>query len=972
MDHALRRDNSSNMELRENDNIEVECIINPGKVSKHGFNNVIQYCRSVLPLSNFKTIDVLSINFAYKNNSYRIDISGIHNISKYCKTNSLVEISPQNVTIISKKPVVNMPPVLLTDYDIKVNIKEEKNIDDEQIIKDLHKHLGNIPKYFRLKKRFSFTTTDDPFRYDLTIVKSSKVTSTSFVMSQTARSQEQYEVEIEMENTKVIKSKKPSKTIVEQMLSLCANTLCAMREEDYILGATERKDVRKEYDKLCGFKQDMPSYKAFIGPMPITLEKKNLIHNDPSSILTDYTVTDKADGERRLLYFTPKGYAYLIDRNMEITKTGIHQIEVANTIVDGEYITRSIADTRIKEYAIFDVYYFKGQPVFQYPLITTEEKKEEDSRMNFMKKMAETKFHGDTDGEDGFKLNVKEFDFKNILVDCANILKKKEQGRYRYKIDGLIFTPKSLCVGGVYTDECKPKLGGTWIKTFKWKPPEDNSIDFMVKVQKHENGKDMIVVREDGREYKVFNLFVAYDLISSEKLTVDKFSNLYHNFLKQKGQNNQSQVNTRQLRLFDPGVEDSQYSFIPLNDQKVSICQNRDVVFDGAIVEFTYNNDEWKALRVRKDKTMPNAYNVAMNVWNSMTDEVTTEMITGKSEVKVDSVAPDEDVYYNRIAEREQSSSKPMLSFHNYWVKDRSLIGKLKGKSTSVLDMACGKGNDLYKLLNNGFKVIVGVDKSEDNITNNKDGAYNRVLNCLTQNTLIGREHNIMYLPIDCSKLIDIQFIDKLSDEKVKQKAKDLWLNKDGLLNKGVDVVLCNFAIHYFFENKTTLSNFIKNVSNALRRGGYFVGTCLDGKTVHELFEEQKQDKVEGRVNQTRPIWSLEKAYGEKVFDTKNTQNNYGLKIKVYIETINREMEEYLVDYELLKTELAAEGIYPLTEKESAELKISGSSSTFKKLYETMERHGNPNNKSVQEALKMTHEQKQYSFMNRWFIFRKR
>ena len=52
------------------------------------------------------------------------------------------------------------------------------------------------------------------------------------------------------------------------------------------------------------------------------------------------------------------------------------------------------------------------------------------------------------------------------------------------------------------------------------------------------------------------------------------------------------------------------------------------------------------------------------------------------------------------------------------------------------------------------------------------------------------------------------------------------------------DVVSSQFAIHYFFENKTSLGNFLQNVSDNLKTGGYFIGTCFDGKRVFDSLSD--------------------------------------------------------------------------------------------------------------------------------------
>ena len=69
----------------------------------------------------------------------------------------------------------------------------------------------------------------------------------------------------------------------------------------------------------------------------------------------------------------------------------------------------------------------------------------------------------------------------------------------------------------------------------------------------------------------------------------------------------------------------------------------------------------------------------------------------------------------------------------------------------------------------------------------------------------------------------------------------------NGICEEGFDVMSCQFAIHYLIDNMEKLSNLIQNISSNLKSGGYFIGTCFDGKT---LFEELKQNnKLESKDN---------------------------------------------------------------------------------------------------------------------------
>ena len=107
-----------------------------------------------------------------------------------------------------------------------------------------------------------------------------------------------------------------------------------------------------------------------------------------------------------------------------------------------------------------------------------------------------------------------------MLKRTKNIL--NNQKSYKYRIDGLIFLPLSFAVKAKNVYDKPDYIGGTWNHNFKWKPPEENTIDFQVKYVKEKVGtrvKDkeipFIVKDNTGSEtiykYKQLQLLVGFD-----------------------------------------------------------------------------------------------------------------------------------------------------------------------------------------------------------------------------------------------------------------------------------------------------------------------------------------------------------------------------------------------------------------------------------------------------------------------------
>ena len=75
----------------------------------------------------------------------------------------------------------------------------------------------------------------------------------------------------------------------------------------------------------------------------------------------------------------------------------------------------------------------------------------------------------------------------NLREEMKYLRRQKSYGIHGKKItfesDGLIFTPIL---------EHYQKRGGSWFSLFKWKPAELNSIDFLIKIVKNDDGQDEI------------------------------------------------------------------------------------------------------------------------------------------------------------------------------------------------------------------------------------------------------------------------------------------------------------------------------------------------------------------------------------------------------------------------------------------------------------------------------------------------
>jgi len=119
-------------------------------------------------------------------------------------------------------------------------------------------------------------------------------------------------------------------------------------------------------------------------------------------------------------------------------------------------------------------------------------------------------------------------------------------------------------------------------------------------------------------------------------------------------------------------------------------------------------------------------------------------------------------------------------------------------------------------------------------------------------------------------------------------------------------------------------------------------------------------------------MWDIKKMYESEEF--LDDESSLGYKIDVYQESINKTFSEYLVNFEFLIKTLEHYGFVPLNKFEAKKMGFNESIGSFKSLFNLMEEdvhHRKIKSKDIGEALKMSVKEKQISFLNNYFIFKK-
>jgi SAM-dependent methyltransferase len=708
------------------------------------------------------------------------------------------------------------PAVGIAEYKLRFNMKSEVSIPIAEALQAaaMATHAGTSRTY-RLKKRYSFFPKVDgkkdpnsAIRIDLTAVRQLTSTATSTpTFAQVARAPERYEVEVECVDRVGKDALQPPDDLAREMLSHFSVILKVLDDTDEVMSVSECKAVLAEYGDL------VQQHNRFVGPKPVTLERKHLFGaqcaaaDPPQGIpcaTHDYTVTDKADGERRMMFVSTARRVYTINDRLVVRDTGLSTKRLARCLLDGEFLP----DGR---YLVFDAYHVSGQDVRDLPLMLPSKDNEDDaiSSKTTTRRRKATKNGGGGDGDgdattsryssrldvarrvvDDIELDqpgqvaVKEFrragSDRALSEACRHLLLRRDTGRSRYHVDGLILTPATTPV---------PKAGGTWSVVLKWKPPDQNTIDFQVRLRPP--GENLALSAGGGEAYAIADLLVGQDPWLATPLTaLEYLSGRAAERLRRMRPNSYEAVEFAPPASLPLPPEDAAASDAAATSQQLPAlhvaflalassgknprCANGDEIVDGSVVEFAYDSSptaartqprpaRWRPLRVRWDKveaqlrtggvTANNATN-AYSVWASIVRPITEETLQDPqkiaearaafmaenaegAEAATNDSEPQDDAYYvAQIRGNEDGDTGAMRRFHNHWVKRTSLLMRFpasKGLGRSVFDFGCGRGGDLGKWLEMGSTRVVGIDKYANGLYDpslkaKQGGAYVRLM----------------------------------------------------------------------------------------------------------------------------------------------------------------------------------------------------------------------------------------------------
>ena len=1029
------------------------------KINIVQYHNVIQQLKSIGFIFGEQTHALkMQSEFIDQKTGYsrisniRTEIYGLQNIREFCLSNSITKEDKvkQGIQFLQKSThkIINedgssktLFPANYNDFNFRLSLARERKLKyGDGLVKQLVNDWNDKKKIYRLVNRISGSHYKYPgIKVDLSVTKSSLKNKKGSMIpfynvsdSKVFDSVEHYEIEIEY-NKELGGFGTNATKALKDVKSTITNILRGLQQTHYPVSYNEIDDVLDQYMRILHPK-DKPQRrvypKDFVGPSSISLEMKNIVPISKDSnipnIYQPYTVTDKADGLRKLLFVHKNGKIYMIDTNMGVQFTGLktESIEHVNSILDGEHVLFDKNGMPLDLYASFDIYYINGEDkrdltFVKRPASEDEEEDDESSnRLDLLSKFISTLKPKSVSETNVLNIEMKSFvyssgksDTASIFDACKLIMEKTENGYFRYETDGLIFTPAHTGVSSDKVGEILSPVKRTWYASFKWKPPEYNTVDFLATTMKADNGKDKISsVYESGvsmdtldssNQYKTLVLRVGFD--EARHGYINPCNDVYEDKLP-KADDIDDTEGYKPMPFYptNPSSNNAYLCNIQLhkiksNTGEMYVEDKTQVFEDNTIVEFRYDGTKpegwrWIPIKVRYDKTAElkaglknfgNAYHVANSVWQSIHNPISIVMLTTGQNIPKE--LADDDVYYNFTG---RSVTRALRDFHNLYVK-RKLVFSTTRPGQTLYDLAVGKGGDFPKWIASKLKFVFGVDISKDNIFNRLDGACARFLNYRKQYSNMPKA-----LFLQANSGADIVSGNACFSEKGKQIVsavfgkgpKDRRLLGDGVYNaygigrEGFDVVSCQFALHYFFQNSEMLHHFLKNVSDGCKVGGYFIGTCYDGKKIFNLLKDKKENESHVAYKNGKKIWELVKKYDSDEFENDVTCLGYG--ISVYQETINKYFMEYLVNFDYLNLMMEQYGFQVLSKEEAAGLKLPSGQGSFEDLYlemkkqvarEKRKKFKGPSELEIGDSLMLdkSKEERQISFLNNYFVFKK-
>jgi SAM-dependent methyltransferase len=292
---------------------------------------------------------------------------------------------------------------------------------------------------------------------------------------------------------------------------------------------------------------------------------------------------------------------------------------------------------------------------------------------------------------------------------------------------------------------------------------------------------------------------------------------------------------------------------------------------NGEVGEFKYVDEKWVMNKVREDRRVDvargnffgNNYKIAELIWMSY-----------KNPLVIEDINKSEEGYFQKRGNSLQEGSRNCNRFIISEIFDHFR------NTEHVIDMASGNGQDLFRYAKYGIRNLICLEIDKNAISE-----------------LIYRKHDFSNIRERGSMSIQVHQLD-INDE---YKDNIVRLAEINIPATGVNLIVCNFAFHYFLATRKSLINVVKFINHYLKPGGRFVFTAFDGREVIKLLNENNGNYMAKVGDQMQ--------YGIKKQYTTNFLDLIGQKIDVLLPfSKDTYYPEYLVNIDYISGEFAKLG----------------------------------------------------------------
>ena len=731
-------------DIKENDELEASFGSVKKPISLKKFNNILKYINirgknDKLSIIDTTTLDILYSYDQKTNSVYRLTIHDIDNINKFIR--EFETLKDKNHVIFSRNVIaflnqeksdkiqlinkIKSPKkfIALEEYDIRIKMSEEKSDIGQSELLKLESLKESETKFisYRFKQRKSLIIhNNDKFKIsiDLTNVKSNR--SIHLLSSSNSK----YELEVDVSFKKSIEDN-IIKEVLDKMALIIFDLERFLQQSTILVTKTESIQLIKAFNKLA-YDDENESYKDLPGMQSASVEVQHVLDYIPGN----YTITDKADGERYFLMIYENAL-YLLSNNLDVKKIKILQKNNHNlTVIDGEYLY--LPQYRKCLYLSFDVLFSKGvdirsteqlkdrlkilneiyTDIFNIETVIGDVSKEKLTDIKSIRKFHENNMINHLiqlnnklgESSEDLIFNYKYFIFPTIgnqeeiynLTALMYELYTSNTGKKKcpYVLDGIIYTP----INQKYTRNQRDIK----FKVLKWKPEKSNSIDFYVEYERNPDTKKISTVYDRTNdksledyidEKKTSSTSTDIDFTDMGEYTVNNSTYQILNLYVGKVKNNQ------ETPVLFQKENDLSQAYIYVKDGYARDIEGN-LIEDATVVEFSYNDDinipekfRWIPLRTRFDKTESvmmhkrkygNNSEIANRVWNSIQNPIKFDDIkllgdaeTAKKQItllkskitsETISMSRRDDKYYQIIT----NLGKSLRNYHN-WIKSNMI-----------------------------------------------------------------------------------------------------------------------------------------------------------------------------------------------------------------------------------------------------------------------------------------------------------